>query len=190
MPIEIHCTHCNHLIKAPDEAAGKMGKCPHCQGVNYIPRPVAEEDELDLAPIDEAEEQHRKQAAMEDAAYQRRLLHERNIPGEAGGKPAARADGTASPGARRSSAAEAGTSASRSAVTSKEVALLIVRFVDAMSAGKLEQADEYATQLAKNKNAAMVALDEIARDDSNAYGLPVLPRPVLIGFLKQLRSRL
>lgn len=190
MSIEIHCTHCNHVIKAPDEAAGKMGKCPHCQGVNYIPRPIAEDDELDLAPIDEAEEQHRKQAAMEDAAYQRRLLHERNIPGEAGGKSATRAGGTASPGARRPTSAASRPSDSSSAVTSKEVALLIVRFVDAMSAGKLEQADDYASQLAKNKNAALIALDEIARDDSNTYGLPVLPRPVLIGFLKQLRSRL
>lgn len=187
MPIEIHCTHCNHLIKAPDDAAGKMGKCPHCQGVNYIPRPTTENDELDLAPIDEAEEQHRKKAAMEDAAYQRRLLHERNIPGEAGGKPAGRSGGPATPGARRTGDA---ASASTSAVTSKEVALLIVRFVDAMSAGKLEQADEYATKLASHKNAALVALDEISRDDSNTYGLPVLPRPVLIGFLKQLRSRL
>lgn len=187
MPIEIHCTHCNHLIKAPDEAAGKMGKCPHCQGVNYIPRPVTEDEELDLAPIDDAEEQRRKKAAMEDAAFQRRLLHERSIPGESSGKPTARAGSAAAPGARRTGDA---ASASTSAVTSKEVALLIVRFVDAMSAGKLEQADEFAAQLAKHKNAALIALDEIARDDSNAYGLPVLPRPVLIGFLKQLRSRL
>lgn len=188
MPIEIHCTHCNHLIKAPDEAAGKMGKCPHCQGVNYIPRPVTEDDELDLAPIDDAEEQRRKKAALEDAAFQRRLLHERSIPGESSGKPSTRTGNPASTGTQRSFPAGSGPSASNSAVTSKEVALLIVRFVDAMSAGKLEQADEFAAQLAKHKNAALIALDEIARDDSNAYGLPVLPRPVLIGFLKQLRS--
>jgi phage FluMu protein Com len=189
MSIELHCTHCNQLIKAPDEAAGKMGKCPHCQGVNYIPRPVAPGDEIDLAPLDETDERKRKQAALEDAAFQRRLLHERAIPGEPGARSAARPTGAPSPGAPRS-APRPGAHATTGDLSSKEVALLIVRFVDAMSAGKLEQADEFAARLSHNKDAALNILDDIARDDANAYGLPVLPRPVLVGFLKQLRSRL
>jgi hypothetical protein len=33
-------------------------------------------------------------------------------------------------------------------------------------------------------------LDEMVSEDLTAYGFPTLPRPVLQGFLKQLRGRL
>lgn len=177
MAIEFHCNHCAHLIKAPDEAAGQQGKCPHCHGVNYIPRPMTpDEGELDLAPLDEDEEMKRQRASREDAAYQWKLLHEKSIPGDMPGK-----------GVKRSSG---GGSTPSAPPPSKVIASLIVRFVEAMSGGKLQQADEVANQLASSRMQAMALLDEMASEDLTAYGFPTLPRPVLQGFLKQLRSRL
>ena len=177
MAIEFHCEHCNHLIKAPDDAAGRMGRCPHCQNTNYIPRPSAPgEDELLLAPLDDDEESKRKKAALEDAAYQRSLLHERSMPGELPAKGTARRPGGPADAPLRH--------------TSKEITGLIVRYVESLSGGKLEQAESLATQLASIGLAARSTLDEMAKEDLTGYGLPALPRPVLLGFLKQLKARL
>ena len=179
MAIEFHCNHCNHQIKAPDEAAGRQGKCPHCGGVNYVPRPMTpNEGELDLAPLDDEEEKKRQRASREDAAYQWKLLHEKSIPGDMPGK-----------GVKRPSGASGGAS-SAPPPPSRHIASLIVRFVESMSGGKLQQADEVANQLSGHRMQAIAMLDEMAAEDLTAYGFPTLPRPVLQGFLKQLRGRL
>lgn len=174
MAIEFHCEHCNHLIKAPDDAGGRTGRCPHCHNAAYIPRP-ADEEELDLAPLDEDDEAKRRKAAMEAAAYQRSLLHERNVPGEKGGKPA--------PGGK------AGATGGFVSPT-KHVTGLIITYVEAMSTGKLEKAESVASELRSQKATVVSILDEMARDDLGMYGLPALPKPVLMGFLKQLRQAL
>ena len=36
-PIEFFCSLCGQLVRTPRAAAGKKGKCPHCQGVLQIP---------------------------------------------------------------------------------------------------------------------------------------------------------
>lgn len=176
MAIEFHCEHCNHLIKAAPEIAGQTGKCPCCGVETYIPLPIEEADEeFGLAPLDEEFEQHRKQAAREDAEYQRKLLKEKATPEE---KAAARRDKpvAAPPGPDRSS--------------SKQLAGLIVQYLEAMSGGQLERAEAVAKQLAKDKAMTATILEGMETEDLAGYGLPPLPRPVLLGFLKQLRSKL
>jgi len=37
MPIEFHCQSCSRLMRTPDSAAGKKGKCPHCGAMMDIP---------------------------------------------------------------------------------------------------------------------------------------------------------
>src|SRR6186713_436800 len=37
MPIEFPCTACGQLVRTPDSAAGKKGKCPHCGTIGQIP---------------------------------------------------------------------------------------------------------------------------------------------------------
>jgi hypothetical protein len=173
MPIEFHCEHCNKLIKAPDDAGGRTGKCPHCGSPTYIPRPIVGEEELDLAPLDPDDEQKTKRAIMEDAAVQRKLLHERSIPGE----PAGRGGGKSNPTAPVP-------------VSARTLSTLIVSFVEAMSSGKLDKAEEVANELIKTRQQAQRILDEMSGEDLGAYGMPALPRPVLLGFLKQLRAKL
>ena len=173
MAIEFHCEHCNHLIKAPDDAGGRTGKCPHCQNATYIPR-RADEGELDLAPLDDEDEKRRKKEAMEAAAYQRSLLHERNVPGEKGAKAAPGKPGSPAPFVS----------------PAKHVTGLIVAYVEAMSSGKLDKAEAVTDELRPQKATVVGILDEMARDDLGVYGLPALPKPVLMGFLKQLRQKL
>jgi hypothetical protein len=163
--IEFHCNHCNHQIRAPNDVGGQQGKCPHCGGTNYIPHAPEEIEELSLAPLDDDEEQRRRQAVLEDAAYQQRLLREQAAPGEGGrGKPLP--------------------------PTTRQITSMIVHFVEAMSASKLEEADKLARQLERNSQTTRRILDELAGEDLSAYGLPSLPRPILLGFLKELRSKL
>ena len=183
--IEFHCEHCNKIIKAPEETGGRQGKCPHCQGVNYIPMPREALDEIPLTPIDEDFELRRRRAALEDAAVQQRLLRERQSPGEGGRRDASRRAGP-----QQAASPSGGAAASGSTLTAKHIASLVVTYVEAMSQGTLEKADEISRKLSRHPNEANRVLDDMLRDDLTAYGLPTLPRPVLLGFLKQLRSRL
>jgi hypothetical protein len=125
--------------------------------------------------LDEDDEAKRRKEAMEAAAYQRSLLHERTAPGEKGGKP--------------SPAGKPGASGGFVSPT-KHVTSLIVAYVEAMSSGKLEKAEAVASELRPQKATVVSILDEMARDDLGMYGLPALPKPVLMGFLKQLRQTL
>ncbi len=37
MPIEFRCTHCNRLLRTPDETSGKQAQCPECGAITTIP---------------------------------------------------------------------------------------------------------------------------------------------------------
>jgi hypothetical protein len=178
MIIEFHCEHCAKIVKAPPDAGGRRGKCPHCGGLTYIPLPVEDTGELELAPFDEAEEARQKNAIMEAAALQQRLLRERSIPGEPPGKGAR--GQTSSPSVPSSSSAPSG----------KALSAMIVSFVESMSTGKLDRAEELVQELSRHREKAKVLLDEMSGEDLAAYGMPALPKPVLLGFLKQLRAKL
>ncbi len=181
MTIEFHCDHCGKTVQAPASAGGKNGKCPHCQAVNYIPLPDDEGGELPLVPLDEGDERRRRKATAEDFATRRRLLSEKSSPRDAGGRPKFRRPDVPS-----------GSSASSTApgLPRKKLTSLVVSFVEAMSGGKLEAANAVAAQLAGHKAEVSRLLDDWLSEDLSGYGLPTLPKPVLMGFLKQLRGRL
>src|SRR4051794_14318767 len=82
MGIEFHCEHCGKLIQAPPEAAGKRGKCPHCQSVGYIPSSRDQLEVYDLAPEDPEAERRRVREEAVAHEIQRKLLHERQEPAE------------------------------------------------------------------------------------------------------------
>jgi DNA-directed RNA polymerase subunit RPC12/RpoP len=175
MAIEFHCEHCTQPVKAPDDAAGRPGKCPHCGNTVYIPLPAgADEGEIPLAPLDADDERRRQEAVREAAAVQFQLLHERAMPGE--------------PGARKSPRTEPPPSVT--VPLTKELNRLVVKYVEAMAGGRLEEAQKLVSSLTPSRLHAFSILDGMATENLSAYGLPALPRPVLLGFLKQLRSKL
>ena len=65
MSIELHCPQCQKLIRAPDGAGGKRGKCPFCGSMVYIPTPPDEGEEIGLAPIDPDEERRAEELRKE-----------------------------------------------------------------------------------------------------------------------------
>lgn len=43
MAINVVCSGCSKTLKAPDEAAGKQARCPHCRTVMQVPAPATSE---------------------------------------------------------------------------------------------------------------------------------------------------
>lgn len=53
MPIEFRCSQCDRLLRVPDEAAGKNGKCPGCQAIVKVPdAPAPPPDAEPLSPLE------------------------------------------------------------------------------------------------------------------------------------------
>ena len=171
MPIEFHCEHCGTLVKAPDNAGGKHGKCPSCHQSVYIPSPSVEIEPLDLAPEDATEERERERLFKESWELERRVMEERELPASAIESPIP----AAPEGGMPPSAAD--------------VEGLLIDYARAMAEGDLEQADRLAREIRKDIEAADEAIQRIVSDDIPPDDLAQIPRPVLVGFFKQLQSK-
>src|SRR5262245_26257875 len=127
MSIEFHCEHCGKLIQAPRESAGRRGKCPHCQNINYIPSPRDELEAYDLAPIDQEAEHRRAREEAMAHEIQRKLLHERKeVEGPEVAPRLRPEDDAVRPG---------------------DLKALLTDYLSAMSRGHLEEAERLASAL-------------------------------------------
>ncbi|MHC4987580.1 MAG: hypothetical protein ACYTFX_03655 [Planctomycetota bacterium] len=80
MSISLHCESCKKKIKAPDEAGGKWGNCPHCKHRNYIPLPKPDDEpELRLVPLDESEETQMERLISEKEIIKECILYLRQM---------------------------------------------------------------------------------------------------------------
>lgn len=171
MPIEFHCEHCRQVIRAPDEAAGKKGRCPKCQQTVYIPLPAAESGEIPLAPLDPEDARRQQESERERRQIERALWRDKATPGE-GGRPQRPAAGGAAPG------------------PAADPRKLVAEYLAALANGQLETAERCAAALSQVKARAMEVIEALSTNEQMAGDFPKLPRPVLMGFLKQLRSQL
>jgi hypothetical protein len=86
MSIELHCPQCQKLIRAPDDAGGKTGKCPFCKASVYIPTPPsAEEEEIRIAPVDEEDIRREEQLRREAIQYAASVDHATDPGADVGG---------------------------------------------------------------------------------------------------------
>jgi len=170
MSIEFHCNHCGTLVRAPDDAGGKHGKCPACHQSVYIPLPSDRVEPLEIAPVDEAEERERARLVKESRDLQRRLLEERDIPAGAAATPPPSPAGQVIP-------------------PKLDMETLIIEYAQAMAAGDLEQAEQLAADIRADMKAAEDVMQRMTLDELPPEGLAGIPRPVLVGFFKQLREK-
>jgi len=168
MPIEFHCEHCRQVIRAPDEAAGKKGRCPKCQQMVYIPLPASESGEIPLAPEDPAEERRRVESERERRAIEREIRRDRAAPDD---------------NAR-------GSRGARPAAAAGDPRKLVAEYLAALANGQLETAERCAAALGQMKSRAMEVIESLSSNEQMAGDFPKLPRPVLMGFLKQLRNQI
>ncbi|MCH7700064.1 MAG: hypothetical protein IID37_00115 [Planctomycetes bacterium] len=174
MPIKFHCSHCGKMVKAPDEAGGKRGRCPSCKESVYVPLPPDEDEAIPLAPIDDQQEKADARARAESSRAAAALDHEDRIPPE---------------GAMPSRTPE--TAAAIPTVEAiADVGKLIERFVQAMSDSKLDHADRIANQLRTDRRRTKAAVQQLMLDEIPPASLGDIPPPLVKGFLKNLQGRL
>lgn len=174
MPIKFHCSHCGKLVKAPDEAGGKRGRCPACKESVYVPLPPDADDPIPLAPIDEQKVKADAQARAESSRAAAALDHEDRIPPE--GAMPTRTPETAAAIPTVEPIANAGE--------------LIERFVRSMRDSKLDDADRIAKQLRADRRRTKAAVQQLMLDEIPPASLGDIPPPLLKGFLKNLQGRL
>ena len=166
--IEFHCPFCGKQIRTADEHAGKHGKCPSCHQSVYIPTPEDRIEPLPIAPIDEEFERDRQRLLDETRQLQHRLLHERDLPEERGRPPPS--DDSAPP------------------TPAVDVEPWVAGYVKARADGALDSAGRLAAQARRHTRELDEVVQRMTADEIPPTALARVPRPVLIGFLKQLRG--
>lgn len=168
MSIEFHCDHCGKLVKTAKEHAGKRGKCPYCHQPVYIPTPADELEPLPLTPLDAQEERERQSMLEETRELAERLRTEKDVPPDAPRAPLPEPVGDAR--------------------LSIDMEGLVIEYAACMAAGKLAEAQELATDIRTDLPRAQEVIQRLIGDEIPHPRLAKIPRPVLIGFLKQLRE--
>lgn len=168
MAIEFHCNHCGRMIRASAEHSGKSGKCPSCHQSVYIPTPSEDLEPLRLAPLDQTEEQRRERLLDESRELAQRLRKEKDAPPEVA-KP---------------------TLPEPVGDVRLEIDMegLIIEYAVEMAAGNLVAAEELAADIRSDMSQAEEVIQRLMVDELPPPRLAKIPRPVLVGFLKQLRE--
>ncbi len=168
MPIKFQCSLCGKKIEAPDSAGGKWGKCPGCHNKVYVPQPLTEEDEIKLAPIDETEEQKQKQLMHETFEITREILLEKSAPeAEAGPAPTGGSD-----------------------ISEEKLTEIIIRYLRQMANGDLDEAQRTAELIIPHRRKAATILDAFAHSQTPDPELEDIPRQVLSGLIRNLKTRI
>ena len=168
MSISFHCESCKKKIKAPDEAGGKYGSCPHCKHKCYIPLPPAEDDEeLKLIPLEEEYESKYNKMMRETYGLTQNILHETDTPD----------DNTPVPQAS-------------TAVTEKELIKNLVAYLRLMADGELSQAEIMAKKISRTPKEAKNLLAKMLKAERPEPELQDIPERILQGLIKDLGKKL
>lgn len=173
MSIELHCPQCHKLIRAPDNAGGKRGKCPYCKNSVYIPMPADNGEEIHLAPIVDEDEQRAEELRRESIEYAAAVDHVTDS-GTGAEDTASSTDG-AVPAGISDDLADLGAD--------------VDAFVIAMGESKLGEANAAVARLKRAGTRASDYVEGLLLDEM----LPTyenVPPPVVQGFLKTLLNRL
>ncbi len=171
--IRVTCEHCNHSIKAPREAAGRRGKCPHCHNSVYIPTPESELDEIPLELEDEqthSEAQRLQKEAAEVAAALRRETKDAPQP-------------TAIP--QQDSPAPQAT-----ALNATEIDELIIRYLLAMQVSELDRAEALTAKLKGAARQAKSKIQQMMVDSMRPEAVRSMADGLYQGFLRKLLEQL
>lgn len=174
MSIELHCPKCSNVIKAPDNAGGKYGKCPYCQNRVYVPTPADQIEEIPLAPIDAEAERREAEMRAESSKYAANVSHAGEIPDTV-------SDGGFGGDSAVGVPMEAGEFV--------DVEEGVERFVYAMRDSELDVADQVVSQLKGEAKKVVDYINGIMVDPAPP-DFDDMPKPLVHGFLKTLKGRL
>jgi hypothetical protein len=190
MAIELHCNHCGKLVRAPDDAGGKHGKCPSCHQSVYIPTPPDQLEALKLEPVDSEFERRKARLMHETAELVGKIAREREGPEKPGDRAERLAREEKAAAARAAGGATSAAPARPAAqLTPSEANELVIDYVVAMFEGRLAEAQVLADELRASMKTAEDAMQRIVVDEIPPTKLAKVPRPLIIGFFKQLREQ-
>jgi hypothetical protein len=172
MAIEFHCEHCGKLIRTSEENAGRRGTCPSCHQSVYIPTPDDQLEPLPVLPEDEEEERRERELIDEARKLARRLMAERDTPPE-------------TPAPSTPKAAPEGDARLARALMEEQ----IMEYIRSMARGDLTRAQSLAAEIRQDLKLANEVIARLTADAILPAELGDIPRPVVIGFLKQLREK-
>jgi hypothetical protein len=167
MPIKFQCSLCGKKIEAPDSTGGKWGKCPGCHNKVYVPQPITDDEELKLAPIDETEEQKQKQLMLETFQLTREILEEKAVPEVPGPSPTGGLD-----------------------ISEEKLTNHIMDYLRQMANGDLDEAHLTAELILPHRRKAIAILDQILASKTPDPELEDIPKQVLSGLIRNLKTRL
>ena len=168
MSISFHCESCKKKIKAPDEAGGKWGSCPHCNHKCYIPLPPAQEDEeLTLVPMEDGYEEKYQNMMRETYGLSQNILHQTDAPKS--DIPAPQASGP---------------------VTEKDLVKDLVAYLRLMADGELAQAEGVSKRIASSPKEAKNILAKMLKAERPEPELQDVPERLLQGLIKDLGKKL
>jgi hypothetical protein len=171
MSITFHCEHCGKKIEAPETAGGKWGKCPGCHNKVYVPG-VQADDELRLAPLDNEDERKQRELFAETVRLRQDILSETNVPEE------------------RTATKKESNVAKPELLSDAELETSIISYLRQMADGELEEAERTAGTIISGGSKAVRILERITLSEMPEPELADIPRNVLSGLIKNLRSRL
>lgn len=180
MSIELHCPHCGKLIRAPDDAGGKHGKCPSCKQSVYVPQPPVSDGVIPLAPIDEEDERRTEALREESIRYAAQADKDRAAVEPAGedGQGNLQSSEGIDVGAPRSEPGEV-----------VDLPSEVQRWIRAMHDSKLDETEQIASRLDKAGIRARDYVESLLLDQMPTQVQDV-PAPLARGFLKTLLERL
>ena len=167
MSITLHCNYCGKKIDAPDSAASKWGKCPGCHNKLYVPGPASDE-ELKLTPVDERDEERKKQLMAETRKLEQDILLESE-------EPAGQANNI---------------DTSTPKTGERELTKSIIKYLRQMADSELEQAESILALIQPHRSTAIKILDRIALSEIPEPALADISHQVLAGLIRTLRNKL
>ena len=167
MSIQLHCDHCGKIIEAPDSAAGNWGQCSSCHNKVYVPG-TSSDEELKLMPIDEDEEQRKKQLIDETHKLDFDILLEREVPDE-----------------------ESASKQTRPAeISGKDLTKDIILCLRQMADSQLSEAEQTINFISPHSKQAIKILDRIGLSEIPEPELADIQPQVLSGLIRTLRSNI
>ena len=167
MSIVFSCEFCGKKIEAPDNAAGKWGKCPACHNKLYVPMAEEENGDLKLAPIDQSEIEKQKRLRAEAYKVTKDILSDKAAVGKTDEPAGAEAD-----------------------VNEEKLTINIITYLRLMADGELDEADKLADSIASAGGKAGRILDKIVTSEPPEPELADIPKQVLVRLIKTLRTRI
>ena len=165
MAITFNCSGCGKEVRAPDDDAGKRGKCPFCGHASYIPTPVGDNDVLPLVPLDEEEERRRQQEIRKLMEKEHALLRETGKE-----TPVASPEGQDP--------------------TPNDLQQFVINYCLDLANSKLDRLEVHVAQLRRHRHNALETVDAALKAKVVEPALKDIPPRVRKGFLLQLRDSL